>query len=214
MCDIEEKYVHEVYNQVASHFDETRVAHWDEVKKYVEGLLSKSRVGDLGCGNGKNMLIRSDLDWQGCDGSEAMVKICCDKGLNCCLGNLKSLPFNDDEFDHAICIAVVHHLATREHRIHVIKELIRVTKNGGSIMIQVWGNTNSNYQDEQDRLVRWRLKGQYNETTANQSCDYYRFYHYFNDGELEELCRVAGNNHISRSFTTHDNYGVIILVQK
>ncbi len=214
MSDIEEKYVHEVYNQVANHFDETRVAHWTEVKKYVEELPVKSHVGDFGCGNGKNMLIRSDLDWQGCDGSEAMVKICVDKGLNCCIGNLKSLPFKTGEFDHAICIAVIHHLATREHRLEAIKELIRVTKDGGTLMIQVWGNTNSNYQQEQDRLVRWRLKGQYNETNPNKNQDYYRYYHYFNDGELEELCGVAGNNDISRSFTTYDNYGVILLIKK
>ena len=51
MCDIEERYVHEVYNRVASHFDQTRVAHWTEVKKYVKNLPQGSRVGDLGCWN-------------------------------------------------------------------------------------------------------------------------------------------------------------------
>ena len=212
--DIEDKYVHAVYKQIANHFDETRVAHWDEVKKYINSLPTNCLVGDLGCGNGKNMLIRQDLRYKGSDMCDQFVQICLNKKLDCRLGNLKNLPFNNNEFDHSICIAVIHHLATEDNRIRAIQELVRVTRNQGTIMIQVWANLGKNQKNEQDRLTDWKLTKKHNQLNPEQTATYSRYYHYFNENELENICQKAGNVIIIRSFLTCGNYGVILKVNK
>ena len=61
-----------------------------------------SRVGDIGCGNGKNMQLRTDeLTYYGVDISEVMVNICQARGYNVVQGNILQIPFADDKFDAA-----------------------------------------------------------------------------------------------------------------
>lgn len=49
-----------------------------------------------------------------------------------------ALPFRDESFDAVLSIAVVHHFATIERRVHALKELARVLRIGGRLVISVW----------------------------------------------------------------------------
>jgi len=49
-----------------------------------------------------------------------------------------NVPLRSKSCDAAICIAVMHHLSTRERRIRCIAELGRIVKVGGLINIQAW----------------------------------------------------------------------------
>ena len=49
-----------------------------------------------------------------------------------------SVPFRTSSCDAAICIAVLHHLSTRERRKRCIEELVRVVKPGGVVNVQAW----------------------------------------------------------------------------
>ena len=49
-----------------------------------------------------------------------------------------SVPLRSSSCDAAICIAVMHHLSTRDRRIQCIRELGRIVRPGGSINIQAW----------------------------------------------------------------------------
>jgi alkylated DNA repair protein alkB family protein 8 len=60
--------IQNVYDNIAKDFDRTRYKIWPEIKKFINNLDSNSLVGDIGCGNGKNMLpIRKDLIFKGID---------------------------------------------------------------------------------------------------------------------------------------------------
>ena len=63
-----------------------------------------------------------------------------------------SIPLRDKSCDAAICIAVMHHLSTRERRIRCIEELARIVRVGGMINIQAWAM-------EQDDSSRRRFAG-------------------------------------------------------
>ena len=41
-------------------------------------------------------------------------------------------------FDVTLCIAVLHHLATAERRLEGLKELVRITRPGGLVLVYVW----------------------------------------------------------------------------
>ena len=113
---IEEINVKQVYNKIYQEFDNTRYRPWTCVEEFLNKIPEDSIIGDIGCGNGKNMLYRQDCINYGCDFSEKLVEICKNKKLNVIEGDILDIPFADNSFDYTICIAVIHHLSSVEKR--------------------------------------------------------------------------------------------------
>jgi tRNA (uracil-5-)-methyltransferase TRM9 len=178
---MDDSEVKNTYEQIASHFSETRHHVWPPVKKYIDSFESNSLVADIGCGNGKNM-YREDCSFIGLDFCLNFTKICYDKGLESMVADNLNLPFKDNLFDYTMSVAVIHHLDTEEKRLRAIKELIRITKLGGKIFISVWAlkqpeNSKRKFT-QSDNMVEWNKYGK----------KFYRFYHIFEDQELYDLC--------------------------
>ena len=199
---IEEMYVKNVYNTIASEFDTTRYRPWTCVEGFLNTIPKGSIIGDIGCGNGKNMLYRKDCLNYGCDFSESLVKICLQKNLNVICGDILDIPYKNDSFDYTICIAVIHHLSTVEKRKKAIEELERVTKKGGKILVLVWAFE----QEEQSRrkfttqeiFVDWRDK--------QQNLLGKRYYYVFQKNELESL---VDEKKVEKSFYEKGNWGIL-----
>lgn len=201
---IEERYVKDVYNSISNEFSDTRYRPWTCVEKFISSLDHGSLIGDIGCGNGKNMNTRNDCSYAGCDFSEGLVSICKTKGLNVKYGDILSLPYDDNSFDHTMSIAVIHHLSTIEKRKKAIEELIRVTKDGGKIFILVWAleqekDSKRKFQ-EQENYVDWKDK------KGNVLGK--RYYYVFKDQELKGL--IPESCRIKEFFYERGNWGVII----
>lgn len=49
-----------------------------------------------------------------------------------------TLPFKDCSLDAVLSIAVIHHFSTIERRVCALRELARVLRIGGRIIITVW----------------------------------------------------------------------------
>jgi tRNA (uracil-5-)-methyltransferase TRM9 len=192
MNPFEEEYVKCTYDIIAKSFDRTRFSIWKCVLDFLEHVEKDAHILDVGCGNGKNIkyLVNSGyLDVHGCDFSEEFVKICQKKSLDVICGNILYLPYSDKCADNVICIAVIHHLSTEEHRIAAIKELIRITKVGGKILITVSSYEHPFYKEydkinEQDVLIPWK--------NSYGDIEKMRYYHLFMKDELENLCKLAG----------------------
>ena len=199
---IEEMYVKNVYNTIASEFDTTRYRPWTCVEEFLNTIPKGSIIGDIGCGNGKNMLYRKDCLNYGCDFSESLVNICLQKNLNVICGDILDIPYKNDSFDYTICIAVLHHLSTVEKRKKAIEELERVTKKGGKILVLVWAFE----QEEQSRIkfttqenfVDWRDK--------QQNLLGKRYYYVFQKNELESL---VDEKKVEKSFYEKGNWGIL-----
>jgi ubiquinone/menaquinone biosynthesis C-methylase UbiE len=58
---LEEEYVHQVYNEIAHTFSDSRYRPWPHVAEFLRTFTSGSFVLDIGCGNGKYMNLRNDL---------------------------------------------------------------------------------------------------------------------------------------------------------
>ena len=72
------------------------------------------------------------------------------------------LPYRTGLFDAAICIAVVHHLSTEERRLAALRELSRVLRPGGNLLVYVWAMEQDGRKfDRQDVLVPWHLQPKY-----------------------------------------------------
>lgn len=203
---IENLYVKNTYNKIAKYFDNTRYRPWFCVEEFLNSLEKNSLIGDIGCGNGKNMLFRkNELQFKGCDFSSELVKIACSKGLDVVLGNILDIPFHDNLFNYVISIAVIHHLSKEIDRINAIKELIRITKPGGKILILVWSmrqepNSKKKFNSP-DIYLDWKDK--YQKVLGK------RYYHIFSQNELDNL--ISGINiNIEYSFYEKGNYGIIL----
>ena len=205
--NIEEKYVVSTYNKIAKNFSETRYSVWNSVTKFLNSIPKDSLVIEVGCGNGKNMLLRDDLNFFGCDVSIEFVKICQDKGLKVIEANNLCLPYDEGGFDFCLSVAVIHHLGTDEKRINAINELVRITKPNGKIFIEVWAFEQDNDSkfnfDKQDLLVPFKDKIT-GEIIGN------RYYHLFKKGELENIINNIKNVCIIDSFYEKGNWGIIL----
>lgn len=73
------------------------------------------------------------------------------------------LPFRDESFDAVLSLAVVHHFATAERRVGAIRELARILRIGGRVIITVWALEQKNRRFEsQDVLVPWHSNSKRN----------------------------------------------------
>ena len=201
---IEEINVKDVYNKIAKEFSNTRYRPWTCVESFLDNVEVGCKIGDIGCGNGKNMKYRVDCENYGCDFSEELVKICKEDKLNVKYGDILSVPFEDKQFDYTICIAVIHHLSTPEKRKKAIDEVIRVTKKGGKILLLVWAleqpeNSRRKFE-KQDNMVTWKSK--------KGDLMGERYYYVFKKDELENL--INDSVTIVESFYELGNWGVIL----
>lgn len=96
----------------------------------------------LGCGEGKYLQTGTQSWMIGTDRSSSLSEKCSSKGNEVATCDITKMPFRDNLFDGIICISVVHHLATETRRIVALKELGRMLKPGGKVLITAWALEN------------------------------------------------------------------------
>ncbi|XP_011298189.1 uncharacterized protein fid [Fopius arisanus] len=151
---LEQAYVHEVYEQCAEKTAQSR--HWPRIYKFLEELEPGALVCDIGCGNGKYLSVNNNIFKIGGDRCKRLTDIAREKENEVLICDNLSLPFRDESFDAVLSIAVVHHFATTERRVNALKELARVLRIGGKLVISVWAMEQRHRKFEsQDVLVPW-----------------------------------------------------------
>jgi SAM-dependent methyltransferase len=212
---IEQECVFDFYSKTATHFSDTRhdTGQWPAIQKHVKEFLPGSLIFDAGCGNGKNMLIRDDLIWTGCDICQELLDICKTKGFpDVFRADLRDIQKPADTYDHTISIAVIHHIFEFNDRVKACQELVRVTVSGGTIFIQVWQNIGARNKkfypvddimdaDKGDYYVTWTGK----DKTVSK-----RFYHMFDEAEVDRLVGSLDNIVLVDKFIEAKNWVIVL----
>jgi len=198
--------VKEVYNKIAHHFDSSRQRVWGSVRGFLDSLPANSKILDNGCGNGKNMLYRKDLDIIGIDNSSEQVKICKNKGLDVKEADMVDLPFDTGTFDNILCIATYHHLDNDISRKKSLSEMHRCLKVGGTAILMVWSMRQYEGSPftftKSDEMVSWK---------NTDGIVYMRYYHIYSEGELEsEIERLCPSLTIVKKGWELGNWFVIL----
>jgi len=206
MNSIEKEYVHNTYQKIAEHFSNTRAYVWKSVKEFLKKVESNSIILEVGCGNGKNLNYRKDCINLGCDLCKNFCSITNRKGAESLVANNLYLPFTDNSIDYILSIAVIHHLSTRERRMKSIYELIRILSPGGKLLIQVWAmkqpdNSRRKFT-KQDNLVDFQ--------SSDKKIKELRFYHVFEENELEEMINSIPGIKIVQSYWEIGNWILVI----
>ncbi|KAL8853370.1 MAG: hypothetical protein Q9221_001846 [Calogaya cf. arnoldii] len=168
----EEKHVHEVYEQIASHFSSTRYKPWPIVQRFLQELPTGSVGLDVGCGNGKYLTVNPNVFIVASDRRvQAIAAIL--ETLRPASEPEQSRPNPKDEGGKAL--------------IYVWALEQKTSRRG-------WDEG-----DEQDVMVPWVMKTQ--STHANHeitspsnenSKTFHRYYHLYRQGELEADLAEAG----------------------
>ncbi|KIW28830.1 uncharacterized protein PV07_04696 [Cladophialophora immunda] len=239
-AEYEKRHVHEVYEDIASHFSSTRYKPWPVVDKFLRRLPAGAVGLDVGCGNGKYLAVNKDVFIIASDRSNALVEIARQhQPHSVIVADILSLPHPSDLFDFALSIAVIHHLSSTARRVQAIREILQTLKppskssrvggerdGGGQALIFVWALEQKDSRrgwdrgHEQDVLVPWVLKpdvapqSKVEAQTPNPpvSTTYHRYYHLYREGELQEDAMAAGARIVESGYD-RDNWWVILARQ-
>lgn len=74
----------------------------------------------------------------GSDICPELVSIARSRGHEVAVLDCLNLAYRAGVFDAVICIAVVHHLSTEERRLTALRELARIVRPGGRMLVYVW----------------------------------------------------------------------------
>lgn len=145
------------YNLIADHFARTREWIWQEVIPLAGDIWDGERVLDLGCGNGRllELFREKGIDYVGVDSSEKLIEIAKKKyqpapsikkgkgplfrpAVRFLVANALNLPLPDNFFHKVFSLAVLHHIPSEKFRLQFLKEVRRVLREGGQLILSVW----------------------------------------------------------------------------
>ncbi|KAK4580169.1 tRNA methyltransferase, has a role in tRNA modification [Recurvomyces mirabilis] len=224
----EETHVHEVYEQIASHFSSTRYKPWPIIERFLQELPAGSIGLDIGCGNGKYLAVNKNVFIVGSDRSSNLVSIASQHQPHAVMvADILDLPHRNGHFDFAISIAVVHHLSTTERRREAIDSILTTLQPDGRALIYVWaleqGSSRRGWSegDKQDVMVPWVMKGSKKskvssgqaprDQVVNQGVEdktFHRYYHLYRNGELEADIEAVGGEVVEAGYEK-DNWWAI-----
>ncbi|XP_016339157.1 alkylated DNA repair protein alkB homolog 8 [Sinocyclocheilus anshuiensis] len=101
-CRLEAQFVHQVYEEISSHFSSTRHSPWPRVRDFLLSLPPGSTLADIGCGNGKYLGISPEVMSVGCDRSANLVQICIERGYEAFVSGALSVPLRSGSCDACI----------------------------------------------------------------------------------------------------------------
>jgi len=247
---LETKLVHQVYEEIAGHFSETRHKPWPRVTQFISTIPNGGIILDLGCGNGKYLGQEEDDGRSrfevGADYSQNLLAIVRERGHQALRCDLMAVPFRDNIVSGLLCIAALHHLASEERRVASLQEMSRVLCVGGRALIYVWAkdqkkkemssylkqnkknrdggaegkehvdretgefglpvHINRTQFQHQDNLVPWKLKGGEEE----EEKVFLRYYHVFEEGELESLVEKVEKLIVVESYYDQGNWCSVV----
>ncbi|CAM4079201.1 class I SAM-dependent methyltransferase [Pseudoalteromonas ostreae] len=154
--------------------DELWQALIDDVEKKLAFSMQGNKVLDVGCGNGLllSKLLSNCSEYSGVDYSEAMIE---EAKKLLPIGffyqsQANKLPFDTDQFDRVLSYSIFHYFPSYDYALSAIKEMIRVCKPGGVILIgdvldsqfekEIKGTSNLEYEKTIPlihRYSKWRF---------------------------------------------------------
>ena len=161
------------------------------------------RVLDLGCGNGRLLLVLREkkIDYIGVDISEKLIKIAKknfpDKKFQ--LVSPLNFPFPENYFDKVFCIRVLPHIPSQELRLSFLKKIFKILKPQGILILSCWYLWNFKNKKNLFLVIRncllkilGRSKLDFGDALVPWQNKIMRYYHFFTQSGLKKLVRGAG----------------------
>jgi SAM-dependent methyltransferase len=134
----------ENFDRIAEHYDESLPAHvvrhyLDKRVAFIVDRCPRGRALDVGCGTGvlAGRLVKAGYRVTGLDPSQGMLDVMAEAEpeVSGVRGEGDSLPFDDASFDVVTTVAALHHIAEPDAVRGTLREMARVTRPGGRIVV-------------------------------------------------------------------------------
>jgi len=218
----------EDYNRIAEQFSSTRNYVPSDIIALNRYAKDGDNILDVGCGNGRLSELFKDMkiSYTGVDDSSELIRIAKSRypESDFHITDPLNFEFTDHSFDKIYCLSVFHHIPSTELRVQYLKEIRRVLKPGGLLILTVWN--------------MWKKKGialkvvedaikhpglDLNDTfypfkTGDKVIKAERYIHCFKIEELEKLFmeagfEIAGIDYLQRG-DNGDNENILMLGKK
>ncbi len=137
------------YDQIASQWDATRQHLWPGLEHILEHVTDGNTVVDVGCGNARLLKLFDfvKVSYIGIDNSIELLRIAEKQHPkhSFVVGDMRSLPLDDEVADVVICIAALHHVPSRAYRKQALAEMCRILKPGGTVFMTNWHYSSKNF---------------------------------------------------------------------
>ncbi len=138
------------YDAIADRYDSTlpepAVGHYLRKRvRFIRGLVPAGAVLDVGCGTGRLARALAELGYEvwGVDISLGMLGRFVGRGAGrAVVADATNLPFFDASFDLTVCVALLHHIAHPARVAEAVREMVRVTRPGGWVVL--WDHNPNN----------------------------------------------------------------------
>jgi len=194
----------QVWDEISEKWNEYRQNPMPRVERFLKE--KKGRILDLGCGSGRHFLKNKGTIY-GVDFSEEMVKFAKKKAKKSRIKalvtkeSIDNLHFEDNFFNAAIFIAVLHCIETTKKREKTLRELFRVLAPGSETLITVWSKNHETLKDkEKEGKMPWKVNDKI----------HYRYNYIYDKSELENLLKKVGFKIIK----SWEDENIIVIVKK
>lgn len=197
--------VRATFERIAEPFAASRAEPWPEVLSFTTSLPPETRILDLGCGNGRHARALASAGYTvlavdfarsllaiGRRGSRGRVW---EKRIEWLQAEAAMLPLRNATVDAAICVAVLHHLPSADERVRALREVRRVLVPRGRVFVSVWALDQPRFRRavEARRHLPAEVRGDVQVPwTMPDGIVIPRYYHLFQEGELENLIIESG----------------------
>lgn len=202
---IKEKVKHD-YNEIAESFSGTRRFPWRDFERFLPYYDEKSRVLDLGCGNGRLLKFLEKHGYKsylGVDQSEGLLAFAKknhpkDKFL---LADMSELPKTLEKVDAIFAIASFHHIPPQQ-QLKTLKAWKNLLNDDGVIFMTNWNLLQPRFWPIWMRTViapRYGLRGLLIPWHAKVN----RYYYAFSKRRLKVLFKKAGFEILEHDYVLH-----------
>ncbi len=186
----------EDYNLISDDFSRTREKPWEEIEfLFKDYLRPGEKVLDLGCGNGRYFPFFKEkrAEYFGIDFSEKLIEIAKNNYPEAIfqIGDALNLPYPENFFDKVYSVATLHHIPSEELRNQFLKEIKRVLKPKGILILTVW---KFHQPEEIHLLFKYTILKLFGKTKLDWKDIFEpwgkktkRYYHWFSKNELIDL---------------------------
>lgn len=198
------KKTKEDYNLVADDYTRTRAFIPEDIRELAKYAVPEEKILDSGCASGRLFEVLGKVNYYGVDISEKLIEIAKNKYPQgkFQIADVLNLPFPEIFFDKVYSISVLHNISSREFQLQYMREIKRVLKPGGLLILRVW--------DFWKRKEGWKLLLKYTflKLIGKLKVDFFdifvpwkksngeiliqRYFHCFTKREIENLVKKAG----------------------
>ncbi len=196
---------------------------------FTDYLKHDQKILDLGCGNGRLLLYLKNIKkkgkplkftYQGIDSSKELIKLAREihQGYEFSYGDQLMIPAPSNQYDIIFNIRAFHHIPSKKLRIEALKEMKRVLKNDGLLIITVWNLWQFKYLKNIIAAIFRSIISlggyDYNDIFIMWGKKHKRYYHAFTLRELRNLAKRSGFEVLKDDKLNHDFHIILKKCEK